>query len=282
VRIDTRRNRVVIGVDRPTPDQEQVLLAFAPGRIGLSVEPRETTIEELVVGGGDGLVPVTFIGATSLVRGVRPASETVLARTPGHTGPAWSVWITPRRAVVGWTGHGCGAIVTLVDPRQPEVTDADAGDTPCADGDVVAGLLIRARGPVDDLGRTRRGMTRAPTTDWGPMAVVHDPERAGLDAGLGPGVLTIGETCTTLEVDGRATTLVWRDWQAAWDPRAHAIRIEDDEGRQLELTSGDRLMLGGYAPWSEGADGPPAPPWLVEPDPACPPLLWLVHSVTRE
>jgi hypothetical protein len=58
-------------------------------------------------------------------------------------------------------------------------------------------------------------------TTWGPMAVVRDTPRDGLDAGLGPGVLTIGETCTTLEVEGRPTTLVWRDWQATWDPRAH-------------------------------------------------------------
>jgi hypothetical protein len=122
----------------------------------------------------------------------------------------------------------------------------------------------------------------APTARWGPMAVVHDTARDGLDAGLGPGVLTIGETCTTLEFEGRPTTLVWRDWQAAWDPHARTIRFEDRSEGEIELASGDRLMLGGYAPWTQGAGGPPAPPWLVPPDPTCPSLLFLVHSVTRE
>lgn len=119
-------------------------------------------------------------------------------------------------------------------------------------------------------------------TRWGPMAMVRDTSREGLDAGLGPGILVIGEACTTLEVDGQATTLVWRDWQAAWDPYARAIRFEERGDGELELSTGDRLLLGGYAPWTEGAGGPPAPPWLIRPDPACPPLLWLVHSVTRQ
>jgi hypothetical protein len=143
------------------------------------------------------------------------------------------------------------------------------------------GHLPRTLGPLDG----GEPITLAPqphVTTWGPMAVVHDTTRDGLDAGLGPGTLVIGETCTTLEVEGRPTTLVWRDWQAAWDPEARAIRFEDRSEGELELVSGDRLTLGGYAPWVEGAGGPPAPPWLVPPDPTCPSLLFLVHSVTRE
>jgi hypothetical protein len=122
----------------------------------------------------------------------------------------------------------------------------------------------------------------SPTYEWGPMPVVSDASGLSLDAGLGPGTLVIGETCTTLEVKGRSTTLVWRDWQVLWDRDTGTIGFSALSSEDyLRLADGDLLSLSGYAPWAEGAGGPPAPPWLVLPGAGCPDDLMLVHDVVR-
>ena len=123
------------------------------------------------------------------------------------------------------------------------------------------------------------GIAMAPTPAWGPMAVVHDTLHDSLDVGFGPGVLTVGPTCVTFEGDGWRSTLVFRDWQAAWDEATGTIPFEQPNGERLVLATGDQLILGGYAPWEgDTTSGPPAPPWLVQPGPDCPTDLWLVHS----
>jgi hypothetical protein len=117
----------------------------------------------------------------------------------------------------------------------------------------------------------------APTVEWGPMAVVHDPGREALDAGLGPGRLVFGEQCVLLQGEsGPGTTLIWRDGQAQWDGTAGRINFREVTGEQLVLADGDRVMLGGYDPTG---DGPPLAPWVVQPGPACPTPWWVVHSV---
>jgi len=114
------------------------------------------------------------------------------------------------------------------------------------------------------------------------MAVVQDTLHDSLDQGFGPGVLAIGEACVTLRGQGWETTLVFRDWQVAWDAATGTITLQDPSGEPMVLKTGDTLVLGGYAPWDEDSTGePPAPPWLVQPGPGCPSDLWLVHSARR-
>lgn len=120
----------------------------------------------------------------------------------------------------------------------------------------------------------------APTAQWGPMAMVHDTLHEGLDVGFGPGTLAIGDACVTFSGETWESTLVFRDWQAAWDAESRTIRFQQPPDQELNLRTGDQLVLGGYAPWDEDTTGePPAPPWLVLPGPGCPTDLWLVHSV---
>lgn len=143
-----------------------------------------------------------------------------------------------------------------------ETADASASPTPSPSS---------AAGPVV-----------APTDAWGPMAMVQDPLRDSLDQGFGPGQLIIGDACVTLRTEASETTLVFRDWQVIWNPASATIVFGDPSGELLELTTGDSLTLGGYAPWDVDTTGEPAaPPWLVQPGPACPSGLMLVHSVAR-
>jgi hypothetical protein len=112
--------------------------------------------------------------------------------------------------------------------------------------------------------------------------VVQDTLHDSLDQGVGPGVLTIGGACVTFKGEGWETTLVFRDWQVAWDAQAASIRFRDPSGEQLVLATADQLTLGGYKAWDGDTTGePPAPPWLVQPGPDCPTDLWLVHSARR-
>jgi len=144
-----------------------------------------------------------------------------------------------------------------------------------------AELISHGEWPVVPNPSPTAGAT-SPTYEWGPMPMVHDESGVSLDAGLGPGTLVIGATCTTLEAEGRVTTLVWRDWQVLWDRDARTIGFAALSGDDyFELADGDRLSLSGYAPWAEGAGGPPAPPWLVQPNADCPADMWLVHDVVR-
>ena len=123
------------------------------------------------------------------------------------------------------------------------------------------------------------GIAVAPTAAWGPMAVVRDTLHDSLDQGFGPGVLTIGEACVTFKGEGWETTLVFRDWQVAWDAATGTIALQDPSGEPIVLKTGDTLILGGYAPWDGDTTGEsPAPAWLVQAGPDCPSDLWLVHS----
>lgn len=79
------------------------------------------------------------------------------------------------------------------------------------------------------------------------------------------------------------TTLVFRDWQAAWDAESGTIRFQEPPDQELTLRTGDRLVISGFAPWDEDTTGEPdAPPWLVLPGPGCPADRWLVHGVSPQ
>jgi hypothetical protein len=55
------------------------------------------------------------------------------------------------------------------------------------------------------------------------------------------------------------------------------IHFREVSGEQLLLENGDRLMLGGYDPVG---NGPPLPPWVLQPGSDCPSEWWVVHSVS--
>jgi hypothetical protein len=119
----------------------------------------------------------------------------------------------------------------------------------------------------------------APTVAWGPLAMVRDPLRDQLDAGMEPGILRINPSCVVIEGETFATTLVFRDWQVIWRPSDETIVVADNAGELSVLADGDTVSLGGYAAWVEDTTGQPAaPPWLVQPGPDCPTDLFLVHS----
>ena len=102
---------------------------------------------------------------------------------------------------------------------------------------------------------------------WGPLAVVDDPGIGGLDAGLGPGRLVIGERCVYLQGRNRKsrTTLVWRSGQARWDPDRRQIVYHDRDLGDIRLSDGDRMTLGGYGiGTADRPDNPEVPigPWI--------------------
>jgi hypothetical protein len=119
---------------------------------------------------------------------------------------------------------------------------------------------------------------------WGPLAVVDDPAIGGLDAAIGPGRLSIGPRCVTLRgEDGSRTTLVWRAGDTRWDPKAREILFVDRNLGLWRLSSGDRVILGGFSPASPeevaNQEGPGLAPWITEPDDACPARLWEVNGL---
>ncbi|MEZ4595946.1 MAG: hypothetical protein R3C32_03370 [Chloroflexota bacterium] len=119
----------------------------------------------------------------------------------------------------------------------------------------------------------------APTVAWGPLAMVRDPNREQVDAGMEPGTIRINPFCVVIEGEAFATTLVFRDWQVIWRPSDETIVVADNTGELAVLADGDTVSLGGYDAWDEDAMGQrAAPPWLVQPGPDCPSDRFLVHS----
>lgn len=108
---------------------------------------------------------------------------------------------------------------------------------------VVAGLVV--------VGAGRCATTTSPATrdghgtDWGPLAVVDEAVTGGGAAGLGPGTLHIGAECVTLRVGGHETTLIWRGPQVAWDSRARVIVFTSSRDRQVRLSDGETILVGG-------------------------------------
>lgn len=117
--------------------------------------------------------------------------------------------------------------------------------------------------------------------DWGPLAVLDDPAAAdGLDAGNGPGRISITDDCVILRGGGgHEDTLAWRSGDSGWDPGTGEIVYADDTHGVIRLSDGDRVSLGGFGfTLAEPSNGPIIR-WLVEPDASCPPTIWSVHEV---
>jgi len=125
--------------------------------------------------------------------------------------------------------------------------------------------------------------------DRGPLAVVNDGP--GLDEGAGPGVLRIGELCTTLEDRrGGPLTLVWSDDAIRWDADRREIVFRDPDLGRLQLGDGARISVGGWAAGtlSEPNTGPdlsepntgPDLSWVKRPHATCAADIWVVHQVS--
>ena len=116
--------------------------------------------------------------------------------------------------------------------------------------------------------------------DRGPLAVVNDGP--GLDEGAGPGVLRIGELCTTLEDRrGGPLTLVWSDDAIRWDADRREIVFRDPDLGRLQLGDGARISVGGWAAGtlSEPNTGPDLS-WVKRPHATCAADIWVVHQVS--
>ncbi len=118
--------------------------------------------------------------------------------------------------------------------------------------------------------------------DRGPLAVVNDGP--GLDEGAGPGVLRIGERCTTLEDRrGGPLTLVWSDDAIRWDADRRQIVFRDPDLGRLQLGDGARISVGGWAAGtlSKPNTGPDLS-WVKRPHATCPADIWVVHQVSPQ
>ena len=96
-----------------------------------------------------------------------------------------------------------------------------------------------------------------------------------MDAGYGPGRITITDDCVFLRSAGvKGSTLAWRSGDSGWDPATREIVYADDTHGVIGLSDGDRVSLGGFGGFTlvEPPNGPFIR-WLVEPDASCPPLL---------
>lgn len=140
-------------------------------------------------------------------------------------------------------------------------------------------------GPTPSMSLLPSATVSAPTsvTDWGPLAVISDPNLDTLDAGLGPGELRISDRCVTLHLpdDGLDATLVWRREQTVWQGRDGSIVFTDPRRGRLVLHAGDVVLLGGSSLAVPGASdqGAGQPVWVVKADAECPSNTWLVQSV---
>lgn len=120
---------------------------------------------------------------------------------------------------------------------------------------------------------------------WGPLAVAIEPE-VPTGIGTGVGTIAIDDTCVTLEVGGRAETLIWPAERTAYRADTARIVFEDPDRGRVRLKDGDRVSLGG-APLAKGRPSrpgdsgatAPVPTYLVPPDPTCPAAAFVVTEV---
>lgn len=120
---------------------------------------------------------------------------------------------------------------------------------------------------------------------WGPLAVALDEGHGALTASGGIGPLRFGERCVTLlRENGTETTLVWRSGETRWDGAAREIVWTDPSGREIRLSDGIVVAVGGadIAPPDSPDQGAGQPTWLKPPDPSCPEELFSLHSIDVE
>ncbi len=117
VRIDIRRNLVVVGLERTVAGVGDMLRERHGERVVTSVMPRRTLLAERVsrLPNSDDL-PVTVTGPSTVMRGVRAASFQDVKQGPDPDGGnVWTSRLGARRLLVEWVGGACdvGATVSL-------------------------------------------------------------------------------------------------------------------------------------------------------------------------
>lgn len=142
--------------------------------------------------------------------------------------------------------------------------------------------LLSCAPPESSAGPTDAGASKQPaatqtTADYGPMAVVDEPDLGSLDAGTGTGELIIDERCVTLEADsGAEYILLWRKDNVKWSARDQGIQFTSGLG-SAELGEGDRMSAGGRAVTNLAQERF----HILNPvDKSCDGILFLVHSVS--
>ena len=115
----------------------------------------------------------------------------------------------------------------------------------------------------------------APSSPWGPLAVVSGPP-TGMEALL-TGQLVVTERCVTLLLAGsdkEVRLLIWPSEATTWNPASSTIGYTH-RGRAFEFSHGDELDVGGGG--SGSTEGGPSSNnfvasidnWVSEPDPSC-------------
>ncbi len=126
----------------------------------------------------------------------------------------------------------------------------------------------------------------APTTRWGPMAVVEARAEDLADTGVRGGRLAISARCVTIRAASASSrvrsTLVFREGQVIWDAGHRRIRFHNKVGGWVWLQDGDLVRsMGGWDPWRDTDPSPGVPAWVVRPNTECPGDRTLVHEVTK-
>ncbi len=112
--------------------------------------------------------------------------------------------------------------------------------------------------------------------DWGPLAVL--PGGGAGDAGLGPGVLSIGDDCVTFKSDeGEVAVMpIWPADRTTWHPQDRRIVMEQRRHGTTRLSDGDRVMFGGVSLMGDSVQEATRirawldASWVQAPDPSCP------------
>ncbi|HEV8053264.1 MAG TPA: hypothetical protein VGP30_00385, partial [Candidatus Limnocylindrales bacterium] len=109
--------------------------------------------------------------------------------------------------------------------------------------------------------------------DWGPLAIVPEPQ--GFGDALTSGTLQITDECVLLEAGDELELLVWPADRTTWLAADRVISFENTDGSKNQLRDGDAVSFGGggdstreggtsAADWVEGID------WVSRPAASCP------------
>jgi len=144
VRIDVRRNLVVVGLERTTDRVADMLQERYGERVVTSVMSRRTLRAERLsrLPNTDDL-PVTVTGPSSLMRGVRAATLHDVKQGPDPDGGnVWTSRLGARRLLVEWVGGACDVHATVTLERRSRVSVRVTDAPGCDDVGVGRGVVI--------------------------------------------------------------------------------------------------------------------------------------------